>query len=106
MLRWDETHADPHRRLLAWYTRLVALRRREPDLHSGDLTAVSARHADDGSWFCLSRGAMRVALNLSDAALEVPVDGTPAEVVAAWDAAEPGTGTVTLPPCSVALVRV
>ncbi len=106
VLRWEETHDDPHRRLLAWYTRLVALRHREPDLHSGDLTAVSARHADDGSWFCLSRGALRVALNLSASPLPVPVDGTPGEVMAAWDRAETGPGTVILPPRSVALVRV
>src|SRR5665647_2889607 len=38
--------------------------RREPDLASGVRDGV-VRHADDGSWLVVHRGAIRVAVNLS-----------------------------------------
>src|SRR5690606_21543259 len=32
VLRWDEIDQGPHRRMLDWYRRLLALRRQHPDL--------------------------------------------------------------------------
>ncbi|MBB5831669.1 malto-oligosyltrehalose trehalohydrolase [Brachybacterium aquaticum] len=41
MLRWAERDADGHREILDWYRTLIALRRDEPELHSGDLARTS-----------------------------------------------------------------
>src|SRR5690606_16561419 len=38
-LDWSEPASGTHARLLAWYRDLIALRRRVPDLASGDLDA-------------------------------------------------------------------
>ncbi|WP_425581621.1 malto-oligosyltrehalose trehalohydrolase, partial [Streptomyces stramineus] len=61
-LDWTEPERAPHRALLAWYRRLVALRRAEPDLTDPDLMAVTA-DVGPGPAAVLRRGALRVAVN-------------------------------------------
>lgn len=83
-LDWSEPTRPTHARLLAWYRGLVALRRRVPDLASGDRSATAVRHGD--GWLVLTRGRTRVVLNLDDRARRVPVDlgGDAPDVLAAW----------------------
>lgn len=113
-LAWDEPHAERHARLLAWYRDLIALRAAVPDLHSGDLAATSVewdRAADaepDGgfaSWFVVSRGAVRVVLNLGAEPVTVPVPGGEGlTVLAAWEPATVQGDRVEVPGhCAVVL---
>ncbi|WP_149202968.1 malto-oligosyltrehalose trehalohydrolase [Actinotalea subterranea] len=114
-LDWSELEDDggpEHARLLAWYRDLVALRRDEPALASGDLAATSVTHADDDTWLVVRRRDVRVAVNLAQHPVEVPVGRTPT-VLLAWDPAGSvgsvgtvGTTTLTLPGRSVAVLRV
>jgi maltooligosyltrehalose trehalohydrolase len=89
--------------MLRWYRALVALRRAEPDVAAGDLGATRAASADDGSWFLLRRGAVAVVLVLGEEPVTLDLAAT--EVLAAWDGAELGSGSVTVPGRSVAVVR-
>src|SRR5450756_1990489 len=95
----------------AWYRDLIALRRREPDLASGARDGV-VRHADDGSWLVVHRGAIRVAVNLSAGPASVPLDLPagpggigPVEVLLAWDAVTVQGADAHLPGRSVAVIR-
>ncbi|MBC7291947.1 MAG: DUF3459 domain-containing protein, partial [Actinotalea sp.] len=103
--RLDRSERDrpEHARLLRWYRDLIALRRSEPEIASGDLAATSARHDDDGAWFVLQRGDVAVVLVLGEE--PVTVDLTATQVLAAWE--EPGLdgSGLTVPGRSVAVVR-
>ncbi len=103
--RLDRSERDrpEHARMLRWYTDLVALRRAEPDLASGDLAATSTRHDDDGTWFVLRRGGVAVVMVLGEDHVTLDLDAR--EVLAAWDGATVDDGRVTVPGRSVAVVR-
>jgi maltooligosyltrehalose trehalohydrolase len=104
-LDWDERSRPEHARLLAWYRMLLALRRAEPELASGDLDAAVAVADPDDRWVVLHRGDLRVVLHVGDDAT-VPLDGTVAQVLAAWDDVAPGPDGLHLPGPGAAVVRV
>ncbi|MCL3862232.1 malto-oligosyltrehalose trehalohydrolase [Actinotalea sp. K2] len=109
LLDWTEPAVQEHRRMLDWYRALIALRRSEPDLTSGDLTAVAVDRADDDSWLVVHRGGLRVVLVLGHDAVTVPLSpGSPVEVLTAWDEAATTTldGAVTVPGRSATVARV
>ncbi|WP_199916499.1 malto-oligosyltrehalose trehalohydrolase [Miniimonas sp. S16] len=113
--------ARRHHRLLAWHRDLIALRRREPALASGDRSRTRVDADDDATALVLHRAGeaaqaadggasdggsgVAVVLNLTDEPLPVRVEGA-VEVLLAW---EPGTsvhdGVVDLGAHGVALVR-
>jgi len=105
VLRWSEATEPAHRRVLDWYRALVALRRTEPVLASGDLHAVAVDHDEDGRWVVVRRGRLRVAVNLAGEAQRVPLDASATEVVLAWDGADVDGWGVVLPAGSVAVLR-
>lgn len=105
-LDWDEPTEPEHARLLAWYRTLVALRGSEPALASGDLDATAAVADPDDRWLVLHRGDLRVVLHVGDAAATIPLGGTVAHVLAAWDDVVPGPDGLRLPGPGAAVVRV
>jgi maltooligosyltrehalose trehalohydrolase len=104
-LDWDEPGSPEHSRLLAWYRDLIALRRREPDLASGDRSATRLDHG--GSWLVLHRGATRVAANLGTEPARVPLHTSCSDlqVLAAWSPVSLHDDSVDLPGRSVAVLR-
>jgi maltooligosyltrehalose trehalohydrolase len=84
VLRWSEVDAPGHVETLAFYKRLVEVRRTEPDIASGDLRATQARFDEDAAWFVLSRGSLRVVANLSEQPQVVPLPEDLVEVLASW----------------------
>ena len=109
-LDWDEPAREPHDRMLRWYRDLIALRRAEPELVDGDLSATSVEH-EDARWLVVARGALRVVVVLADHAVEVPFERLgappgPLPVLAAWDdAVVVGEDGVTFPARSATVVR-
>jgi maltooligosyltrehalose trehalohydrolase len=63
VLDWTEPGLDGHAAMLRWYTDLIALRRREPDLRDDRLVAVRAEADDDR--VVVRRGQLLIAANLS-----------------------------------------
>ena len=106
VLDWDERSAEPHARVLAWYRDLLALRRAEPDVASGDLAGVDVAYSEEEGWLVVRRGAFRVVVNLADETRSVPLDRSDAAVVLAWDGADVEGDVVRVPAQSVAVVRV
>lgn len=118
-LDWSEATQPGPARMLDWYRTLIALRRQEPALASGDRRVTDVTWAPDApaegpwaDWLVLHRGPARVVVNLADTERLVPLgtDGAGLTVRAAWTTAElrpaePGAeARVVLPPRSVAVL--
>jgi len=107
-LDWGEVDRDPHAGLLDWHRKLLALRRAEPDLTDPRFEETSVSYDEDGRWLVLGRGTrLRVVCNLGAERQEVPVDGTPRELLAASTVGFTyRSGAVALDGESVCVVRL
>jgi maltooligosyltrehalose trehalohydrolase len=103
VLDWSQPPTGVHARVLSWYTDLIRLRRREPDLRDDDLSRV---RVDLGAgWVAVRRGGFDVVVNLSDRPVAVPSRGVRAEL--AWGGVEPGPdGTVRVAPGGTCVLRL
>lgn len=107
-LRWEELESEPHHTMLQWYRRLIALRRAEPDLHSGDLTAAAVERDHEAGWLVLRRGAFCVVANLAAEPVAVDVGRSVTEMSAVFGEVDQDPGashTLRLGGHSVAVVR-
>jgi maltooligosyltrehalose trehalohydrolase len=85
ILDWDEVGEGEHAATLDFYRRLIALRRLEPELASGDLTAVRCSFDEGARWFVMSRGGLHVVANLAAEPQVVPVGGADrSALLASW----------------------
>ena len=82
-LDWSERDSPRGQALVAWTRDLVALRRRTPDLSSGDRTAVHVTYDEDARWLVVRRGGVAVACNLAGARQAVPLPAAPVGVLLA-----------------------
>jgi maltooligosyltrehalose trehalohydrolase len=106
-LDWKEPEQEEPAALLEWYRRLIALRRARPELTDPRLHEVAADYDEDARWLVLSRGRLRVAVNLAADRQEIPLDGTPLSMLLA---SQPGfiyrSGVIELDGESVAIVEL
>jgi maltooligosyltrehalose trehalohydrolase len=109
-LDWSELSAPAHDELLGWYRSLIELRKSCPDLSDPRLERVRVDTSEDDRWIVVHRGAARVAANLGDSGVSVPLVSAPlvaGTVLLASDPKVTLTGAaVTLPPRSLAVVRL
>ncbi|MET7285597.1 malto-oligosyltrehalose trehalohydrolase [Streptomyces sp. NPDC005573] len=87
-LDWSEPEREPHARVLAWYRRLIALRRELPDLTAPDLADTKVAYDEEGRWLAFRRGDVRVAVNLGERAAAIPLGTGRLRVLASWDPVE------------------
>ena len=106
-LDWAEAERDWHADVLEWYRRLTGLRRSRAELTDPRLDLVDVTYDEDARWLVVSRGTLRVAVNLGPERQEVPLDGTPMGVLLS---SVPGfvyrDGIIELEPSSVAVVEL
>ena len=106
-LNWDEVGSDKHAELLDWYRRLIQLRRARPELTDPWLPGVQVAYDEDASWLVITRGTLRIAVNLADRRQELPLDGKPVSVLLS---SVPGfvykEGSIDLEPDSLAIVEL
>ena len=103
-LDWAETSKNGHADLLAWYRRLIALRREIPALADPRLDLVQANCDQDDGWLVVRRGPVAVAANLGGRNWIFPVDRR-ARVLARSDPrVRRRRQGVVLPPDTVAVV--
>ena len=106
MLAWDEVSQPEHTVMLEFYRQLIALRRSEPDLASGDLTDSQVQVDDGARWFSMTRGAFVIVANLAEKSQVVPVQCDGAQVVVSWGAPPVvQTGGIRLDGHDVAVLR-
>ena len=104
-LDWSSVDDGPDG-LLAWYRRLIALRRESPELRDSRLEHTRCSFDERAGVFVLHRGEVMVVCNLGAAERHVPVEGTPVEVLAASSPGfSYGPGEVTLAGESALVVR-
>jgi maltooligosyltrehalose trehalohydrolase len=103
-LNWAEPTQPGHSEMLRLYRDLIALRRNRPELSDPRLDRFEVRGED--SWLVLHRGALRLACNLGDAAVDVPLDGTAGEVLLSWGDGVATGSVATLPAESFVLLSV
>src|SRR5262249_21171403 len=81
-LDWTEPGSGRHAGLLAWYRRLIALRRQVPALTDPRLDRVQTQCDPEGGWLIVRRGPVMVAANLGASERAFPA-GPAAELLAA-----------------------
>lgn len=101
-LNWDEIDDGEHGRLRRIYRHLIALRHNEPDLADPWLDHLRIDYDEDGRWIVMHRGALAIACNLGDDAVDVPVTG---ELVLAWGKPDAGAETSQLQAHSFVILR-
>ncbi len=74
-LDWSELDRPGSQRMLAFYRGLLALRRAEPGLRDGDLTAVRVVSGGGRSWVGQHRGDLFTVAALEGAEVELPATG-------------------------------
>ncbi|GGT11063.1 malto-oligosyltrehalose trehalohydrolase [Streptomyces chromofuscus] len=107
-LDWAEPDREPHARVLAWYRRLIALRREQPDLTDPDLSDIKVAHDEEARWLAFRRGDVCVAVNLAETPAEIPLGTRPAQILAAWEPVAPpdGEGVLRVPgECGVVVAQ-
>ena len=98
VLRWDERDAEPHESMLGWYRRLIALRRRIPDLTDGRRDRVRTQTGAD--WIAVQRGRVTVVVNLGRAPLDPPLEDRPTHLLLS---SQPVPGGGPIPPDTAAV---
>ena len=103
-LDWTEKDSQRHASLLAWYRRLIALRRQTPALTDPRPDRIRTECDPGGGHLAVRRGPVVVAANLGDSDWSFPADLT-AELLAASDhRIERTDHGLTLPPDTVAIL--
>ncbi len=104
----SEQGREPHRSMLEWYRRLIALRKAEPSLLDGRLDEVTVALDEERGTLLYRRGDIVVVLNLGPEDAVVPVPGgpgVPEVLLASDDRVAPAGPGLRLPADSVAIVR-
>ena len=104
-MAWAEVGRPAHAAMLDWYRQLVTLRRTRPELSDPRLDSTSVDVDVDLSTLVISRGRIRLFVNLGDAERCWP-SPDPSSLLAASDpnVRRDGAGVV-VPPDAVAILQ-
>jgi malto-oligosyltrehalose trehalohydrolase len=105
-LDWAQHDREPHLGILAWYRKLIALRRSRPELTDPRLDRVTADFDEDARWIMIRRGRLRIAANLGPGTVRL-VLGRPGIGVLAASSPEVSIeqDTATIPPAGFAVIE-
>jgi malto-oligosyltrehalose trehalohydrolase len=103
-LDWSQPSREPYAAMLGWYRSLLALRRSRPELADPRLDQVRVCYDEAARWLVVPRGALRIAANFGDSAVELPFSA-PVLVLGSAPAVEVRAGSVILPAASFAIVE-
>ncbi|MDY0909500.1 malto-oligosyltrehalose trehalohydrolase [Microbacterium sp. CFBP9034] len=103
-LRWEETDAAPHARMLHLYRELIALRRRTPAFTDPGFDALSAEADEERRWFRLRRGTAEILVNFGNEDLSLTVGDGAVPALATDPAVAVVRGSLLLPPRSAAVI--
>lgn len=106
VLRWTDLDDEHHRRMLRWYQDLIQTRARESELRDDALNRVGVTVDEGAETLVMTRGSIRVLVNLSGEGRTIQAGAPVHEVILSWGAAEAANDRVHLEPDSVVLVRV
>ena len=105
-LCWNEVSQPPHNELLAWYRKLIALRRAHSSLTDGRLDEVEVHCNAEAAWLSMKRGSIQVVCNLAEEFQTIAI-APGAKILLSSDAnCSLAKKAVSLPPDSVAILHV
>ena len=102
-LDWSQLSRAPFESMLGWYRSLLALRRSRPELTDPRLDQVRVEYSEDDRWLIVHRKALRIAANLGDSAVQLPVAGFVLLLGSAPDVAVRGDAVI-LPAATLGVV--
>jgi maltooligosyltrehalose trehalohydrolase len=82
-LNWEERSQEPHASVLAWHQTCIALRRSMPALENMRLQPDQVQVNPEAGWLLIDRGAVRLACNVSEAEVTIPLASAEGEILAA-----------------------
>jgi maltooligosyltrehalose trehalohydrolase len=105
-LKWDEVEKEPHRSILEWHRKLIALRHSSPDLVDGRLEVVQVDTDEARQLITLRRKRFEIMCNLGAGPFTRKVCGK-ARLALCSDAnvAIQSSGELTIPADSVAVIQ-
>ena len=105
-LNWSERDKKPHADLLAWYRRLIELRRKISALSDGCLERVRVSFDETAKWFVVMRSSVAIACNLNQVTQRVSAGIKPASkiLLASEDKVRLSQNAIELPSDSVAIL--
>jgi malto-oligosyltrehalose trehalohydrolase len=108
-LDWGQPSLEPYQSLLDWYRSLLALRRSRPELTDPRLDQVRVEFDEDAQWLLVHRGMLRIAANLGDGPVDIPVASGAARPDMLLLGSDPEisarSGAIGLPPVSFAVTE-
>lgn len=105
-LDWREQAESPHTEMLAWYRRLIELRRAAACLNNGEPGNTRVSYGETEKWLVMTRGSIAVYCNFAVANRSVPVVIGAEIVLASGPGIRVEQERVVLPPGSVAVLRI
>jgi maltooligosyltrehalose trehalohydrolase len=104
-LKWEETETGAHAEMLAWYRKLIALRRSSRILNDGRLQDVKVSFDEAAHWIVVKRGSIQIACNLAGDRHAVPIGAKPVRVICSEEGFHLRPGIIELPADSVAILE-
>jgi maltooligosyltrehalose trehalohydrolase len=104
-LDWAEIQSQRHASLLAWYRRLIALRRQVPALTDPRLARTETDCDSAAGWLVVRRGPVTVAANLGAGAWTFPARPAASLLAASDPRVELAGQDLVLPPDTVAILK-
>ncbi|MBV9266885.1 MAG: malto-oligosyltrehalose trehalohydrolase [Acidobacteriaceae bacterium] len=102
-LNWSEVCREPHASMLAWYKRLIELRKFSKTLNDGKLDGVAVEFDERAQWFVVIRGDVQVVCNLAPDRQAVPIRCGGGEIFCSAEGWQLRPGLIELPGESVAI---
>jgi maltooligosyltrehalose trehalohydrolase len=102
-LDWAQPDREPYYSLLDWYRALLTLRRSRPELADPRLDQVQVSYDEAARWLVVHRGALRIAANLGESVVELPVARSML-LLGSGPGIAVGPDAVTLPAATLAVV--
>jgi maltooligosyltrehalose trehalohydrolase len=103
-LDWTQPRKDRHADLLAWYRRLIALRRQIPALTDPRLERIQTEYDQQACWLIVRRGPVTVAANLGTGPWLYAVGSSATLLEASDPTIKENRKGIVLPPDTVAIL--
>lgn len=104
-LSWGELSEPMHAEMLAWYSKLIQLRRSTPCLNNGEPGNTAVMFSEEQHWISMKRGSILVTCNIASCDRTMPIAADSHLIVASNPGVLSQDRAIKLPPNSVAILR-
>lgn len=102
-LEWDEVDDEEHAEMLAWYRKLIHLRRASPSLNNSEPARTHVLYDQQQMLLHIKRGDIALSCNLSGIERWLPVPENSQLILSSRGGEQAQDGTIMLPPDTAAI---